>query len=195
MVWMSARRTMHNPQSSSSSLPLSELKAHPFGGPFLVAQCLTSNPPPTLKVSHPSVNAYCSPFLVKLTMKTEHYFKGGFKNILRCRDLLFLSNSWPAKGDREMLVGASTCHFAYPAAVLRFVDRHPLLEFQETLRFVLDTITSHGKLPLGPPSPFAELDAFHMLIVTRLPQDILPSIQLLFAYMFKGEGDVDASYE
>ncbi|KXN85501.1 hypothetical protein AN958_11239 [Leucoagaricus sp. SymC.cos] len=123
----------------------------------------------------------------------EHYLKGGFKNILRRRDLLSLSDSWPTKRDMEKLVEASAGLFAYPAAVLRFVDHHSFLGYKETLQVILEVITSCDKHSSRPVSPFAELDAFYILIMERIPKDMLSAVQLVLTYMFVG-GDIGVGH-
>lgn len=107
----------------------------------------------------------------------ELYLKGGFENILRRRNIS-LSSPWPADGVIRTLVEASDGLFAYPAAVLRFIDRYPSLRLQEPLQEILSVITEGKSRSRSPSSPFAELDAFYLLIMRRIPEHIFPTVQL-----------------
>jgi hypothetical protein len=113
--------------------------------------------------------------------KIELYLKGGFENILHRQNLSF-SVPWPPPQAIRKLVDASAGLYAYPATVLRFIDSFPTGDSKEALAVVLDVI-SRPNSPIGRPSPFAELDAFYMLIMQRIPYHMLSSVQLLFATM------------
>ncbi|KXN85502.1 hypothetical protein AN958_11240 [Leucoagaricus sp. SymC.cos] len=114
----------------------------------------------------------------------ETYLKGGFTNILLHRDLLSLSGSWPTREEIQILVEASDGLFAYPAAIIRFVDHHSFLEFKETLQAVLTMIASRTTHLSTSMAPFAELDALYVLLTERIPKDSLPAVQLLLVYLF-----------
>ncbi|KAJ3564600.1 hypothetical protein NP233_g8195 [Leucocoprinus birnbaumii] len=110
----------------------------------------------------------------------ETYLRGGFVNILRRRDFLDLASSWPSDEDIQNLVEAAAGLFAHPATVIRFIDNHPSSDFQETLKAVLISIANPNSQLA---SPYAELDSLYMLILRRVPEDLLPSVQLLLSYM------------
>ncbi|KXN93034.1 hypothetical protein AN958_10097, partial [Leucoagaricus sp. SymC.cos] len=154
-----------------------------------------SRPEPHIKSTFDkgSIAPFCQRVLLPVSREAdgeiETYLKGGFTNILLRRDLLFLSDSWPTKEDIQILVEASAGLFAYPAAVLRFVDCRSLLEFKETLQAVLDMIASHTTHSPKLMAPFAKLDALYMLLMERIPGDVLPSVQVLLVYMFLDEYD------
>lgn len=119
------------------------------------------------------------------------YLRGEFKNILRRRNLS-MSSPWPRDEDIQLLVRASAGLFVYPASVLRFIDQFPSPAPDEPLRAVLAAIQqSNGGPRVGDTkSPFAELDAFYLLIMQRIPKEILPFVQLLFAdLLLDGVGD------
>ncbi|KAF5359636.1 hypothetical protein D9756_003120 [Leucocoprinus leucothites] len=124
------------------------------------------------------------PISRKADGEIELYLHGGFENILRRRNLLHLSSSWPTTKQIQMLVNAAAGLFAHPATVLRFIDRHSYSDFAETLKAVLDPISKRGPQST---SAYAELDALYMLILQRVPSDILPSMQL-FLQMVLDDG-------
>ncbi|KAF9454238.1 hypothetical protein P691DRAFT_646010, partial [Macrolepiota fuliginosa MF-IS2] len=114
----------------------------------------------------------------------ELYLRSGFQNVLRRRNFS-LSFPWPSDKDIETLVDASGGLFIYPATVIRYVDRPGRLGPVEQLNVVLASVSGtpagvHAK----PKQPFAELDAFYTLILQRISDEMLPSIQLLLATMF-----------
>ncbi|KAJ3567734.1 hypothetical protein NP233_g6169 [Leucocoprinus birnbaumii] len=110
----------------------------------------------------------------------EAYLRGGFINILRRRDFLDLASSWPSEEDIQKLVEAAAGLFAHPATVIRFIDNHPSSDFRQTLKSVLISIASPSSQL---DSPYAELDSLYTLILQRVPEDLLPSMQLLFSNM------------
>ncbi|KXN83051.1 hypothetical protein AN958_01873 [Leucoagaricus sp. SymC.cos] len=117
----------------------------------------------------------------------ELYLRGGLENILRRRNLPLMP-SWLTDEVIQQLVDASAGLFAYPATVLRFIDRYPSLLVEEPLREVLGASNHHpGQGELTRISPFAELDAFYMLILKRIPEHVLPSVQLLLADLVCGQ--------
>ncbi|KXN85505.1 hypothetical protein AN958_11243 [Leucoagaricus sp. SymC.cos] len=137
------------------------------------------------------VSPFCQRVLLPVSREAdgeiETYLKGGFTNILLRRNLLSLSDSWPAKEDIQILVEASDGLFAYPAAVIRFIDRHSFLEFKETLQAVLAMIASRTTHSPKLMAPFAELDALYTLLMERIPEDMIFTVQLILAYMFRME--------
>ncbi|KXN81186.1 hypothetical protein AN958_05875 [Leucoagaricus sp. SymC.cos] len=154
-----------------------------------------SRPEPHIKSTFDkgSISPFCQRVLLPVSREAdgeiETYLKGGFTNILLRRDFLSLSDSWPTKEDIQILVEASAGLFAYPAAVLRFVDCHSLLEFRETLQAVLAMIAMciiHSPKSMA---PFAKLDALYMLLMERIPADTLPAVQLILTHMFLLEYD------
>ncbi|KAF5356894.1 hypothetical protein D9756_006425 [Leucocoprinus leucothites] len=108
------------------------------------------------------------------------YLRGGFENMLRRQNLLHLSSSWPTAKQIQKLVDAAAGLFAHPATVLRFIDRHSYPEFDEILEAILDPTSKRGRQCT---SAYAELDALYTLILQRVPNNILLSMQLLFSYM------------
>jgi hypothetical protein len=134
------------------------------------------------------VSAHCYSMFLPISRDADGeiklYLHGGFENILRRRNLA-LPSSWPTDEDIQTLVNASAGLYAYAAAVLRFVDRYSYAGFKETLQAVINVILKCSpKLSI---SPFAELDAFYIHIMKCIPQDILPSTQLLLASMVERE--------
>ncbi|KAJ3569803.1 hypothetical protein NP233_g4813 [Leucocoprinus birnbaumii] len=112
----------------------------------------------------------------------ELYLQNGLKNVLRRRNIL-LSYPWPSKRDIEALVNAAAGLFIYPATIIRFVDQTGRAP-EELLNLVLGALgASSDYRSIGSNGatiqPFAELDAFYMLIMRRIPENLLPSVQLL----------------
>ncbi|KAF9445558.1 hypothetical protein P691DRAFT_777489 [Macrolepiota fuliginosa MF-IS2] len=101
----------------------------------------------------------------------ELYLRDGFENILRDRNIS-VKSQWPSDDDIQTLVKASNGLFVYAATALRVVARAGSLE--EALRAVC-AVTFNNKHN----SPFAELDAFYMLIMQRIPPDVLTTVLLL----------------
>ncbi|KAF9444985.1 hypothetical protein P691DRAFT_777890 [Macrolepiota fuliginosa MF-IS2] len=108
----------------------------------------------------------------------ELYLRDGFENILRRRNIPTKSQ-WPSESDIQMLVKASNGLFIYAATALRDVDQAGSLE--EALRAVCATTSS-----LTDNSPFAELDAFYMVIMQRIPPKALPTVLLLCMLLCSG---------
>ncbi|KAF9445555.1 hypothetical protein P691DRAFT_777487 [Macrolepiota fuliginosa MF-IS2] len=98
----------------------------------------------------------------------ELYLRDGFENILRDRNISAKSQ-WPSDNDIQTLVKSSNGLFIYAATALRVVARAGSLE--EALRAVCATTFNDKRN-----SPFAELDAFYMLIMQRIPPDVLPTV-------------------
>ncbi|KXN80735.1 hypothetical protein AN958_08104 [Leucoagaricus sp. SymC.cos] len=170
-------------QSEIIELIAASVRAHttPFRWAFF------SRPEPHIEAvfDDESISPLCKRALLPISREVdgeiEHYLRGGFKNILRRRNLLSLSRSWPSRGDVQKLVDASAGLFAYPAAVLRFIDCHSFLEFEHTLQAVLSVI--EGTDLQQAVSPFAELDALYIPILERVPKDMLSFSRLLLSYL------------
>ncbi|KAF5356784.1 hypothetical protein D9756_006416 [Leucocoprinus leucothites] len=109
----------------------------------------------------------------------ELYLRDGFKNMLQRRNMV-LSTPWPAEEDIKKLVDAAAGLFAYAATVLRFIDKHSRSGFRETLQAVLDLIAKPGSrsLPI-----FSNLDNLYILILQRVPDDILRPMNMLLYWM------------
>ena len=107
----------------------------------------------------------------------ELYLRGEFKNILRRRNCLHLSSSWPTNDDIRRLVDAAAGLFAHSAAALRQVGYPSDWQFRERLQSVLDALSQPGNQ--GSTSPFSQLDALYFHIMSQIPANILPSAQLL----------------
>ncbi|KAF9442369.1 hypothetical protein P691DRAFT_779436 [Macrolepiota fuliginosa MF-IS2] len=101
----------------------------------------------------------------------ELYLRNGFENILRRRDIL-INSQWPSDNDIQTLVKASNGLFIYAATALRIVGQAGPLE--QALRAVCAAPSNHADN-----SPFAGLDAFYMVIMRRIPSDVLPTALLL----------------
>jgi hypothetical protein len=118
--------------------------------------------------------------------QVEIFLRHEFGNILRRRNLP-LTPSWPSDKDINALVKAAGGLFAYAAAVLRYIDLSKALGLEDALLDVLNS-ASHGGS-----GPFAGLDAFYMHIMQRIPENILPSAQLLLYYSGSGRNTFQAS--
>ncbi len=83
----------------------------------------------------------------------------------------------------ETLVDAAAGSFVYATTVIRFVDHRGLLGYRQRLSDIIDTILNRRKndphAGTNSDDPFAELDAFYIMILQRIPADILPSVHLL----------------
>jgi len=110
----------------------------------------------------------------------ELYLRGEFKNILRRRNCLHLSSSWPANDDIRRLVDAAAGLFAHSAAALRQVGYPSDWQFRERLQSVLDALSQAGNQ--GSTSPFSQLDALYIHIMSQMPDSILPSAQLFLCF-------------
>jgi hypothetical protein len=104
--------------------------------------------------------------------QVEIFLRHEFRNILQRRNIP-LTLSWPSDNDIKALVKAAAGLFAYAAAVLRYIDLSKAMRLEDVLRDILNSISHGGS------GPFAGLDAFYMLIMQRIPENILPSAQLL----------------
>jgi len=120
----------------------------------------------------------------------EMYLRGEFKSILKHRDYAHLSSSWPADNDIKTLVDAADGLFAHPSAVLRHVAYPRNCQFRERLQSVLDALSQPGNHAFT--SPFSQLDALYIHIMSQIPERILPSAQL-FLYRVAA-GNIDIPY-
>jgi len=114
----------------------------------------------------------------------EIYLRGEFKSILKHRDYVHLSPSWPADNDIKTIVDAADGLFAYPSAVLHHVAYLRDYQFHERLQSVLDAVSQLGNQ--ASTSPFSQLDALYIHIMSQIPERILPSVQLFLSYTAHG---------
>ncbi|KAF9446793.1 hypothetical protein P691DRAFT_776618 [Macrolepiota fuliginosa MF-IS2] len=105
----------------------------------------------------------------------ELYLRSGFENILRRRNIP-LKSQWPSDNNIQTLVKNSNGLFIYAATALRVVAQPGSIE--EALSAVCAASSDRTSN-----SPFAELDAFYMLIIQRIPPEELPTILLLCAIL------------
>ncbi|XP_006455290.1 hypothetical protein AGABI2DRAFT_121219 [Agaricus bisporus var. bisporus H97] len=113
----------------------------------------------------------------------ELYLRCGLQNILRRRGITTSDRPWPSKQDIHTLVSAAQGLYIYAATVLRFVGRTDTqYDPQELLHIVLTASTqcSYGG---SMRTPFEDLDAFYTLILQRVPDALLSSIQLMLSFM------------
>ena len=110
----------------------------------------------------------------------ELYLRGELKNILRHRNCLHLSSSWPTNDDIRKLVDAAAGFFAHSAAALRQVGYPSDCQFRERLQSVLDAISQADNQ--ASTSPLSQLDALYVHIMNQIPERILPSAQLFLSY-------------
>ncbi|KAF9449066.1 hypothetical protein P691DRAFT_774915 [Macrolepiota fuliginosa MF-IS2] len=108
----------------------------------------------------------------------ELYLRNGFENILRRRDIP-VKSQWPSDNDIQTLVKASNGLFIYAATALRVVAQAGALE--QALRAACATPSNCTNN-----SPFAGLDAFYMVIMQRIPPDVLPTVLLLCRLLCSG---------
>jgi hypothetical protein len=111
--------------------------------------------------------------------EVEVYIRHEFRNILRRRNIPS-TLSWPSDNDIKALVKAAAGLFAYAAAVLRYIDQPKALRLEDALHDVLNSVSHGGS------GPFAGLDVFYMLIMQRIPENVLPSAQLLLYRIQEG---------
>ncbi|XP_006455325.1 hypothetical protein AGABI2DRAFT_209759 [Agaricus bisporus var. bisporus H97] len=112
----------------------------------------------------------------------ELYLRCGLQNILRRRGIT-ISHPWPSEPDMHTLVSAAQGLYIYAATVLRFVGRTDTqYDPQELLHIVLET-SAQSSDGGSVRTPFEELDAFYTLILQRVPNGLLSSIQLVLYTM------------
>ncbi|KAF9446884.1 hypothetical protein P691DRAFT_732444 [Macrolepiota fuliginosa MF-IS2] len=140
-----------------------------------------SRPEPHIEASFSSVDVAQITCMTLLPISNdadsdiELYLRSGFENILRRRNIP-LKSQWPSDNDIQTLVKKSNGLFIYAATALRVVAQPGPIE--EALCAVCATSSDR----IGN-SPFAELDAFYMLIMQRIPPKDLPTILLLCAIL------------
>ena len=138
----------------------------------------------------PSIATHCYKIVLPISRdadgEIEQYLRNGFKNILEQRNAS-VETQWPSVEDMAILVSAASGSFIYATTVLRFVDHLSLPGPQKRLCILIDTILKRRKhdpdAGTGVDRMFAELDAFYMLILQRIPTDIFSSVHLLLAAM------------
>ncbi|EKM78492.1 hypothetical protein AGABI1DRAFT_107658 [Agaricus bisporus var. burnettii JB137-S8] len=112
----------------------------------------------------------------------ELYLRCGLQNTLHRRGIA-TSEPWPSKQDIHTLVSAARGLYIYAATLLRFVGRTDTqYDPQELLHIVLKS-SAQGSAGGLMRTPFEELDAFYILILQRVPNGLLSSIQLLLSSM------------
>lgn len=86
----------------------------------------------------------------------------------------------------EKLVRASGGLFIYAKTVLRFVGHPDSLNPEELLRAIIAVISNRNQCSFV--TEFAELAAFYLLIMERIPMKMLPIIHRVLAFLsWKGE--------
>lgn len=138
----------------------------------------------------PSITTHCYKIVLPISRdadgEIEQYLRNGFKNILEQHNAS-VETQWPSIEDMAILVSAASGSFIYATTVLRFVDCLSLPGPQKRLCILIDTILERRKhshdAGTGVDRLFAELDAFYMLILQRIPTAIFPSVHLLLAMM------------
>ncbi|KAF9443639.1 hypothetical protein P691DRAFT_797269 [Macrolepiota fuliginosa MF-IS2] len=114
----------------------------------------------------------------------ELYLRSGFENVLR-RCNVRMQSQWPSSEDLQTLIQNAGGLFVYAATALRVVAQPGFLP-EESLRAILTTSPDRGNISTidsAPKSPFVELDTFYMVIMRRIPSEILPAVLLLCAIL------------
>jgi hypothetical protein len=111
--------------------------------------------------------------------QVEIFLRHEFRNILQRRNIP-VTLSWPSDQDIKALVKAAGGLFAYAVAVLRYIDLSKAMGLEDALHDVLNSISHGGS------GPFAGLDAFYLLIMQRIPENILLNAQLMLYYVQDG---------
>ncbi|KXN81272.1 26S proteasome regulatory subunit rpn-8 [Leucoagaricus sp. SymC.cos] len=131
------------------------------------------------------ITTLCRQLILPITREIdgeiEMYLRDGFQKIVERQNLSRLA-PWPSDEVIHTLVDAAAGLFIYAATVLRFVGQTDSLGPEEPLRAVLAVIAAREDTQTADPTPsqpFAELDAFYILIMRRIPPSALQSIQLL----------------
>jgi hypothetical protein len=146
-----------------------------------------SRPEPHLEAmfSNACVSSLCRTAVLQVSRtvdgEIESYLRGGFDNIVRRRNIP-IPSPWPTDRDVGILVAASAGLFIYAATVLRFVENSRSLRLEDPLETVLDIISERDTIS-STANPFTEIDVLYTLIMQRVPNNILPSVQLLFGDM------------
>ncbi|KAJ3569975.1 hypothetical protein NP233_g4709 [Leucocoprinus birnbaumii] len=133
----------------------------------------------------PDINSLCRRVLLPISREMdkeiELHLRGGFEHILRRRNFLFMSSSWPAPEVIAQLVEAAAGLFAYSATILAFVDHRSWSNFKETLTSVLEFSTRRSDS--NDISPFTALDRLYTLAFERVPMDLLPDMLCFLALL------------
>ncbi|KAJ3513477.1 hypothetical protein NLJ89_g2924 [Agrocybe chaxingu] len=99
----------------------------------------------------------------------RRFLEGTFKNVKETHPLRkYLPPDWPSAAAMNSLILKSSGHFIYAATVVRYIsppDSHPAQCLDIVLQ--IQPLTGHG-------SPFAELDALYLHILSSLPDDETP---------------------
>lgn len=138
--------------------------------------------------AQPEITALCHKVVLPISREAngeiELYLRSGFKNILR-RHNISMESPWPSDAVIQSLVDASGGLFVYPATLLRFLSQPGSPGPEESLCAVLAVVSNRkaGNHSTNTTSkyPFAELDAFYTLVMQRIPVQMLPAVNLLFA--------------
>ncbi|KAF5356988.1 hypothetical protein D9756_006359 [Leucocoprinus leucothites] len=162
--------------------------AHSRSTPFRWAIFSREEPHIVSTFASPSVSSHCYSVFLPISREAdgeiELYLRGGFKNILRRRNFVHLSSSWPTDGDIKKLVHHAAGLFAHPSTVLRFIDGQSYVGFKETLEAILTPKAMPGTQTI---SPYAELDGLYTLILQRVPEDILFATKLLLSHIYMND--------
>lgn len=111
------------------------------------------------------------------------YLRNAFSNILQ-RHNPSAQTEWPSVVEMDTVIDGTSGSFIYATTVVRFVGHQDSVSPQKRLRVVIDIITDRRSHPDGSAdAPFAELYAFYLLILQRIPAKLLPSVHLLLAYL------------
>ncbi len=158
--------------------------------PLPLCWAFFSRPEPHIEAhfSKPMVTSHCHKILLPVSRdadgEIEVYLRNGFENILQRRNSS-VPHQWPSANDIEILVGAAAGLFIYATTVIRFVDHLSQPGPQKRLCAIIDTILDRRKngprAGTGTDTPYADLDAFYVLILQRIPKEIFPSVHLLLA--------------
>jgi hypothetical protein len=124
---------------------------------------------------------HVDPLPISRSTKTEMklYLRTSFKAILQRRNIPS-ETRWPSEPDLMRLVKAADGLFNYGATALRFIEGYPCLTLDEPLQLVLDHATNPTN---SSPSPFADMDALYMLILRRIPYQVLPRISIFLTFL------------
>lgn len=105
-----------------------------------------------------------------------------FDILLRHRNTS-MGSQWPSDRDMKVIVKGANGLFIYAATIYRFIAQPGWLSLDEPLHTVLAIMSATDKKSLPPDStpisPFAELNAFYLLIMQQIPEQMLPSACLL----------------
>lgn len=143
-----------------------------------------SRPEPHIEAtfSKPGVSPLCHKTILPISRdadgEIELYLRVGFEDILQRLNIV-MSSPWPSDSDMKEIVRAAGGLFIYAKTVLRFVGQPDSLDPEELLRALIDLISNRD---LGGPAAepaFAELDAFYMLILQRIPAKLFLIIHRL----------------